>query len=326
VDTHLEKCLEILFDVVKNPSFLSENIRLEKKVISEEIKMVNDNPADNIFNNFYKIVFNGHPLSLSILGTKKSLNRLNAEEIRNYFNTNFNLSDIVLSAAGNIDHNELVERVISNLDGNESKLKNKKYPISTGGSAYKVKKCFYKGKTEASHICYGGLGCNRQSKDRYPLSIFTNILGGSMSSRLFQKVREDKGLSYNIFASNNQYTDTGIVVIYAATSHGNVNKVINLINLEIADIKKNGIKEEELEIAKENTKGNIVLGVEDISSRMFRLGKALLIDGNVMTIDEILKKIDSVKLSDVNYAAEKYFQPEKMSIAIIDKTRNGRLK
>jgi len=326
VDTHLEKCLEILFDVIKNPSFLFENIRLEKKVISEEIKMVNDNPADNIFNNFYKIIFNGHPLSLSILGTKKSLSGLNAEDIRNYFNTNFNLSGIVLSAAGNIEHGGLVEKVKANLDGTECKSKNKKYHKSIDSSAYRVKKCFYKGKTEASHICYGGLGCNRQSKDRYPLSIFTNILGGSMSSRLFQKIREEKGLSYNIFASNNQYTDTGIVVIYAATSPGNVNKVINFINLEIADIKKNGIKLEELEIAKENTKGNIVLGVEDISSRMFRLGKALLIDGSVMTIDEILGKIDAVKLKDVNYIAEKYFQPEKMSIVIIDKTVNGRIR
>ena len=286
--------------------------------------MVNDNPADNIFNNFYKIIFNGHPLGLSILGTKKSLKNLDSEEIRNYFNENFNLSGIVLSAAGNINHDELVEKVMSNLDGNEQKLGNVKYFKDIKNFPYKVKSRVYKGKTEASHICYGGLGCKRMSEDKYPLAIFTNILGGSMSSRLFQKIREEKGLSYNIFASNNQYTDTGIVVIYAATSPGNVNKIINLINLEIADIKKNGIKQEELEIAKENTKGNIVLDVEDISSRMFRLGKALLIDGSVMTIDEILGKIDAVKLEDVNYVAEKYFQTEKMSIVIIDKNVNGR--
>lgn len=326
VDTHLEKCLEILFDVIKNPSFLSENIKLEKKVIYEEIKIVKDNPADNIFNNFYNIVFNGHPLSLSILGTKKSLNGLNSEEIRNYFNSNFSLSGIVLSSAGNIDHSKLVERVRFNLNWVESKLRNQKHVENPKNLVYKIKKRFYKGKTEASHICYGGIGCNRRSEDRYPLSIFTNILGGSMSSRLFQKIREDKGLSYNIFSSNTQYTDAGIVVIYAATSTGNVNKVINLINSEVADIKKNGIKPEELEIAKENTKGNIVLGVEDISSRMFRLGKALLVDESVMTIDEILGKIDAIKLREVNNVAEKYFRPDEMSLVIIDKTGNGRQK
>jgi predicted Zn-dependent peptidase len=305
---------------------LPENIKLEKKVILEEIKMIKDNPSDDIFNYFYDIVFKGHPLSIPILGTKKSLSALAVEDIDDYFHHNFSSNGIVLSAAGNIDHNTLVEMVKKNLaliPANINRSERIESPVENRPK--KIIKT-YKGKTEASHICYGGLGCSRKSPDKYPLSLFTNILGGSISSRLFQKIREEKGLSYTIFASNTQYADAGVVMIYAATSASGVNKVIDLINAEIEDIKKNGIKPEELEIAKENTKGSIVLGVEDISSRMFRLGKASLMDSNVLTIDEILKRIDKVELKSVNDIVYKYFEPEKMDMVLIGKTTNGRPK
>jgi len=286
--------------------------------------MVKDNPSDNIFNYFYDTIFPGHPLSLSILGTRKSLMSLSSNQINSFFSDNFNLGGVVLSAAGNIKHKDLVEKVNQNI----LELKEKKFfPKETAPSQLprttNMKKT-YKGNTEASHICYGGIGCNRRSNDRFGLSLFLNILGGSMSSRLFQKIREERGLSYTIFASGTHYVDTGVIAIYAATSPNNVYKVLDLIESEISDIKSNGIKKEELEIAKENTKGNMVLGVEDISSRMFRLGKALLIDGKVFSINEILKKIDQVKLEDINEIVHKYFQTDKMNLVIIGKTSNGR--
>jgi len=311
---------------VTDPSFLPENIKLEKKVILEEIKMIKDNPSDDIFNYFYDIVFKGHTLSFPILGTKKSLNALAVEDIDDYFHHNFSSNGIVLSAAGNIDHNVLVEMVKKNLESIPSNINRaERIEACVENRGKRITKT-YKGKTEASHICYGGLGCSRKSPDKYPLSLFTNILGGSISSRLFQKIREEKGLSYTIFASNTQYTDAGVVMVYAATSDSKVNKVMDLINAEIEDIKKNGIKPQELEIAKENTKGSIVLGVEDISSRMFRLGKASLMDSNVLTIDEILKRIDKVELKSVNDIVYKYFEPEKMDLVVIGKTPSGRAK
>jgi predicted Zn-dependent peptidase len=326
IDTHLDTCLEILFDVVTGPSFLPENIKLEKKVVLEEIKMIKDNPSDDIFNYFYDIVFKGHPLSFPILGTKKSLNALAIKDIDDYFQHNFSSNGIVLSAAGNIDHTVLVDMVKKNLESiSANKNRSERIEAHVEKRGKRIIKT-YKGKTEASHICYGGLGCSRKSPDKYPLSLFTNILGGSISSRLFQKIREEKGLSYTIFASNTQYTDAGVVMIYAATSDSKVNKVMDLINFEIEDIKKNGIKPQELEIAKENTKGSIVLGVEDISSRMFRLGKASLMDSNVLTIDEILKRIDKVELQSVNDIVYKYFEPEKMDLVIIGKTAGRRPK
>ncbi|MBM3699863.1 MAG: insulinase family protein [Actinobacteria bacterium] len=315
-----------MFDVVINPSFLPENIKLEKKVILEEIKMVKDNPADDIFNYFYKIIFNGHPLSFSILGSTKSLKALNETAISHYYKKNFNPDGIVLAAAGNVNHGALVDMVINNFEGilTEKNHSVAAHPICKPD--YKRRKKIYKSKTEACHICIGGPGCSRVSRDKYPLSLFTNILGGSMSSRLFQKIREEKGLSYAIFASNTQYTDGGVTVIYAATSTQNVSRVMDLIYKEIAMLKKTGIPAEELAIAKENIKGNIVLGVEDISSRMFRLGKALLVDSDVLTIDEILKRIDNVTVKQVNEVISKYFREEDLSSVIISKPSNGRLK
>lgn len=324
IDSHLDKCIEILFDVVTSPSFLPESIKLEKKVVLEELKMVKDNPSDEIFNYFYEVVFNGHPLGLPILGTKKSINLLDFQTIQQYFKNNFNLNKMVISAAGNVKHKVLVELVKSNIEKISDKISfnnNNKKDLETSLNYIKKKK-LYKSKTQTSHLCLGGPGCSRKSSDKYALSLFTNILGGSISSRLFQKVREEKGLSYTIFASNTQYTDTGIIAIYAAASHTNLQRVIDLIISELKLIQKNGINTYELEIAKENTKGAIVLGVEDISSRMFRLGKALLIDGNVLTINEILKKIDATSIEKVNEIADKYFNPDKLSIVVISKNTN----
>jgi predicted Zn-dependent peptidase len=288
--------------------------------------MVRDNPSDIIFNHFYEIIFNNHPLSLFILGTYKSLKRIENNSIRDYFDNNFNLDGIVLSAAGNIDHNELVCKVRQNTEGYINGGKRMQKGNDPDLHRYRRGKKIYKSNMKSNYLCYGSVGCSRSSRDRYPLSLFTNILGGSMSSRLFQKIREEKGLAYTVFASNSQYSDTGVIVIYSATSNTSVHRILDLINSEIIHISKKGISKSELEIAKENTKGNIVLGVEDISSRMFRLGKALLMDGKVLTIDEILKRIDKVRIEQVNDIVKKYFQIDKMSTVIIGKEKIRRPK
>jgi predicted Zn-dependent peptidase len=316
----------VLFDVITNPSFLPENIRMERKVIMEEIKMIKDNPSDDIFNHFYKVIFNKHPLSLYILGTHKSLKGIKYNNIRDYFDSNFNLRGMVLSAAGNIKHKVLIDKVKKYTEGYKNKkMKNYAEPVSCT-DFYRQSKKVYKSNLKSSHLCYGTIGCSRKDPEKYSLSLFTNILGGSMSSRLFQKIREEKGLCYAIFSSNTQYSDAGIIIIYAATSTASIDKIIDLINMELLEIKKKGISERELEIAKENTKGNIVIGVENISSRMFRLGKALLLDGKVLTIDEILKRIDKISLKDINHAFDKYFNIDNMSTVIIAKNQPRRPK
>ncbi len=326
IDTHLEKCAELLFDVVLNPSFLQENLNTEKKIILEEIKMVEDTPSEDIFNYYYELVLNSHPLSLSILGTRQSLQNIQIKDVWDYFNKRFVFKNIVVSAAGNVLHKDLVEAVKKNIDDlvlnglNEKAVIEKEDPLISSGLKI-IKK-----KIKSANICYGGIGCRRSSSDRYPLSVLMNLIGGSMSSRLFQKIREDLGLAYSVFAGNTQYTDAGVIDIYAASDSKNIGKVIEIINDEINDIKKNAVNVIELDRAKENIKGGIVLNIEEISSRMFRFGKSLLIDNEVLPIDDILNKIDLVSIKDIYEISNKYFSPDRKNIAILGEVGKGVLK
>jgi len=324
IDTHLGNCMELLFDILMNPSFKTEHIDTEKKVIVEEIKMVDDNPSDSIMNYFYETVLDGHPLSLPILGTRNSLKEIKKPAILKYFKKEFDMSTAVISAAGNIKHSDLINEVKKHTD----RIAGKKRTSNFSGKKLILKgsiRNIQSNKTSSVHMCFGGLGCRRDSKDKYPLSLFTNLLGGSISSRLFQKIREEEGLAYSIFSSNVQYHDTGIIIIYSASSPKNTDKILKLIKDEITDIRNHGVKDIELKRSRENLKGNIVLGVEDISSRMFRLGKGLLFDKKVLTIDEILKKIDKVERKDLNDIAKKYFKPDKMNLVTLGKLNKGGL-
>jgi len=325
IDTHLEKCIELLFDIMLNPSFLLQHIKTEKKVILEEIKIVEDNPSDNIMNYFYKVVFGKHPLSLPILGTRNSLRNIKRSDILSYFKKKFDISNAVISAAGNIKHKDLVDRVKENIGKMEKRKISDDFTGQKVPDSIRVKKV-YSIKTKSAHLCLGGPGCRRDDGNKYPLSLFTILLGGSMSSRLFQKIREEKGLAYSVYSSNTQYMDTGLVFIYAASSIRSTDMILKLIKNEISDISRNGVKEVELERARENLKGNIVLSVENISSRMFRMGKGLLFNKKILTIDQILKKIDKVKRSDLNMVVDKYFKPDRMSTVILRKSDKGRLK
>jgi predicted Zn-dependent peptidase len=298
-------------------------VKTEKRVILEEIKMMEDNPSDIILNHFYSEVFEGHPLSLPILGTRKTLRKINKKAINNYFSRKFGLTNMVISAAGNVEHNRLVHIIKRYSEKTDSGVTIGDVPAEKLPENGSSDRSIHYGKSKAVHLCLGGLGCDRNNKDRYALSLFTNILGGSMSSRLFQKIREEEGLAYSISASNIQYRDTGMVLLYSASSAKNVRKILGLIQEEINDIREEGVSTEELERARENMKGNIVLAVEDISSRMFRLGKTLLFDKKVLTIDQILKKIDSIKVSDINNIVEKYFYPENLRTIILGKNTEG---
>ncbi len=323
IDENLPECLELLLDIVSNPSFFIEHIKTEKKVVLEEIKMMEDNPSDILLNHFYSEIFNGHPLAYPVLGTRSTLRKINKKSINSYFSDKFGLGNMVISAAGNIEHNRLVGMIKKCSEEIRSGVQNT--DIIKGGTPENGNggRSIHHGKSKATHLCMGGLGCDRSSRERYPLSLFTNLLGGSMSSRLFQKIREEEGLAYSISANNIQYGDTGLLFMYAACSAKNVDKILMLINKEIEDIRKNGVIGEELERARENIKGSIVLSVEDISSRMFRLGKTLLFDKKVLTINQILKKIDTVTIFDINNIVEKYFYPENLSTVILGKNMKG---
>ncbi len=321
IDTHLDKCVELLFDIISNPSFRTEHIKTEKKVVIEEIKMLEESPSENIINYFYESVFNGHSLSMPVMGTKNSVKKISKASILEYFGNVFDISRLVISASGNVKHGDLVEKVKRYAP--EAKKRSKSVDYSSEkklGQARSVKK-IHSNKTSLMHMCFGGPGCSHERTDKYPISLMTNILGGSMSSRIFQKIREEEGLAYSIFSNNVQYIDTGIIVIYAASSPKNIERVLEITKNEIRNVIEYGIKDEEILRAKENLKGGIVLSVEDVSSRMFRLGKALLFDKKVLTINQILKKIDDVKKEDLDSITKRYFDLDKMSLVTMGKIK-----
>ncbi|HAX17842.1 MAG TPA: hypothetical protein DCY00_04520, partial [Actinobacteria bacterium] len=319
IDTHLQKCTELLFDIVFNAVFSAESLATEKKIILEEIKMVEDTPSEDILNYFYEMVLNDHPLSFPILGTRKSLKEIEQKDIISYFNKNYIFKNIVISAAGNVRHKELVDAVKKNIDGFDSKFLNKKEPVLLKDPLPRRNVKIIKKRINASNLCYGTVGCRRSSPDRFPLGLLMNIIGGSMSSRLFQKIREDNGLAYSVYAGNTQYTDTGLIDIYAASDPKNLVKIVEIIENEIKDIKENTINIMELDRAKENIKGSIVLNIEEISSRMFRFGKSLLMDNEILPISYILNKIDKVSSIEIQEIANKYFDPERIDIVIMGK-------
>ncbi len=322
LDNHLDKCFDLLQDVVFNPSFLPENLKLEKRVVKEEIKTIEDDPSDDIFNYFYKVIFGKHPLSLSILGTRNSIKNIKNKDIWDYYNHKFSLNNIVISAAGNIKHENILEMISTYLKSQNNNRHEKTYEAQSSPKARKIKRIYFK-ENKAANICYGTIGCDRNSKDKYPLALVINILGGSMSSRLFQKIREEKGLAYSVYSQNTQYFDTGLISIFAATNPKNAFKVIDLIEKEIKKIKKSFVTKEELEISKENIKGSIVLSFENISSRMFRLGKSLIVSNKIISLNDILAKIDKVSIDDIRSAVDKYFDLNKMSYVILGEISKG---
>lgn len=319
LDTHLEKCTELLFDIVFNPVFSEDSLSTEKKIILEEIKMVEDTPSEDILNYFYEAVLADHPLSFPILGTRKSLEEIRQKDIMDYFNKNYVFKNIVISAAGNVRHKELVDAVKRNIDGFDAKFCKEKELSFLKEPLPNKKVKIIKKRINASNLCYGTLGCRRTSPDRFPLGLLMNIIGGSMSSRLFQKIREDNGLAYSVYAGNTQYADTGLIDIYAASDPKNLVKIVDIIENEIRDIKENALSSSELERAKENIKGSIVLNIEEISSRMFRFGKSLLMENEILPISDILNKIEMIKTNEIQEIANKYFVPERIDIVIMGK-------
>ncbi len=322
LDNHLDRCFDLLQDVVFNPSFLQENLKLEKRVVKEEIKTIEDDPSDDIFNYFYKAIFGRHPLSLSILGTRNSIKNIKNEDVWDYYNKKFSLANIVISAVGNIKHENILDMISTYLKSQNNNIHKNGHSLQAAPKPREIKRIVFK-ENKAANICYGTIGCDRNNIDKYPLSLVINILGGSMSSRLFQKIREERGLAYTVYSHNTQYLDTGLITIFAATNPKNTFKVVDLIEKEIKKLKKSFIGKEELEISKENIKGSIVLSFENISSRMFRLGKSLIASNQIISLNDILAKIDKVTTDDLEYAIDKYFDLNKMSYVILGEVSKG---
>lgn len=319
LDKHLPLAIELLSDMITNSLFDEEEINKEKGVVKEEIKMYLDSPEDVTYDLLSEMMFEGTPLSLPILGSYDTVDNLNRETILEFYNKNYLANDMVISIAGNFDYNGTFK--LLNDSFRSVPAKNKVEDLSINPNfKQKVDGCYK--DIEQLNFCIGMKGIKRDSDDIYPLLIMNNIFGGSMSSRLFQRIREERGLVYSIYSHIASFKDTGIFTIYAGLGREQLIEVVQLIRKNIEDMKKNLITKDELERSKEQLKGNYILGLEGTFSRMLDLGKSKLLLNRIVTLDEVLEKIDRVEMDDIERVVHKVFNKDKYNIAYVGNVNN----
>lgn len=314
LDTHFDIALDVLADMFFNSTFSSVEIDKERGVVLEEINMYEDSPEDLVHDLFSQAVWSGNPLGMSILGTEESLENIDRDKILEYFNENYLPKNIVISVVGNFKHSEVVEKIkgyfenVLHRDSSSPQIL-----IPSFESKYTLKSKV----TEQAHLCLGFNGLDIKNKAFYPMLILNNVFGGAMSSRLFQKIREDRGLAYSVFSYPASFEDCGLFSIYAGSKPDNLKNVAELIMEEIRNMKEGGITEEELYDSKEQLKGSYILGLESTSGRMISIGKSELLLDKIYAPAEILEKIDEVDMDSVNDIIKYLFDIDRMGAAVI---------
>lgn len=314
LDTHLDLALDILSDMLLASKFATEDIGREREVVLEEVHMYEDTPDELVHDIHLSRIWKDHPLGRNILGSKESIASFNRDMVSQYYRNFYTPDNIVIAAAGNLDHDKLADmatRYFSGMAGMKSITPPKKAPVLSLSRTVQTK------DTEQVHLCLGTLGVPQNSPEMYKIHILNNILGGGISSRLFQSVREDRGLAYSIYSYQTNYSDAGLFTIYAGTRPANAEEVIQLILKNLSEIKYAGITAEELRKSKEQLKGSLLLGLESSSSRMSRIGKMEITLGKFIPLDEVVEKIDKVTLSDVKEAAERLFRDDLLCFTAV---------
>jgi predicted Zn-dependent peptidase len=314
LDEKVEEAFEIMADMLLRSLLNPKDIDAERRVILEEIAMHEDSPDDIIHDLFVAALWESHPLGQSVLGHQNVIRTLGSDEIGRYFKDFYRPENTVIAAAGNIDHAKVVDLVERLMDNDGGGARHERHSVLPEIRPHTV---VYNRPTEQAHIVLGTQGLPRQHPSRFALAVLDNILGGGMSSRLFQKIREERSLAYSIFSYHSMYVETGLVAIYAGTNPENTSSVLELIKEEIAFLLDKGITEDELERAKGHIKGNLVLSLEDSGSRMTRLGKAEICQGEILSLDALLERIDRVTSDDVQQLAKDLFGPRKLVVTAI---------
>jgi len=311
LDTHADMALEVLADMYFNSVFDEEELKKEKNVVLEEIKMYDDTPDDIVHDLLSKAVFENHPLGYPILGTEGTLSTFTGDTLREYMFEHYTPENTVISIAGNIEESFIseVEKYFGSYEAGKNELEIVKPSFHANNLSRKK-------ETEQAHLCLGFNGLQVGHDKMYSLVALNNILGGSMSSRLFQDVREQKGLAYSVFSYHSAFQDNGIVTIYAGTGAKQLDELYETIQTTLATLKREGITEKELLNSKEQLKGSLMLSLESTNSRMSRNGKNELLLGKHRSLDDIIAEIDRVTKEDVDFMANQIFT-DTFSISLI---------
>ena len=309
LDGHLERAFDVLQDMVLRPAY--PDIDSERQVVIEEIAMYEDEPQDKVHDVLAGAIFGDHPLGRPIIGRAEVVSSVPVPQIAEWHDTRYVPGKVVVAAAGNLDHDRIVRMVDAAVGGAGGREPDG--PASPNGAGTVVR--FHRKETEQYHLCLGGPGIPRGDERRFALRVLDTILGGSTSSRLFQEVREKRGLAYAVYSYASHYADSGQVALYVGTRPENVAEAMDVIGSELRRLQEDGIGEEELERARENVKGRTVLAMESTLTRMNRLGSSVLMDVPLLTVDEVLAAFDAVTLDDVMGLARELWRIERLSAA-----------
>jgi predicted Zn-dependent peptidase len=312
IDDHLVDAFDVMADMVFRPTL--RDMDSERQVILEEIAMYEDDPQEKVFDLLGEVTFGHDPLGRAIIGRAEVISQTPAEQIAAFHRERYRPDNVVISAAGAVDHDALVQLArerTGDLAPNGSSRRADPLAVAPEG----IRRRFERKDTEQYHVCLGATGMSRHDDRRFALRVLDTIFGGTSSSRLFQEVREKRGLAYAVYSFSSAYADTGQVGLYVGTRGDNLVSALTVVGSELRRLREEPATPEELHRAKENLKGRVVLALESTGARMNRLGSEILAGTPLMPIDEVVERIEAVSLEDLAELAEDLWAPERLSAA-----------
>jgi predicted Zn-dependent peptidase len=312
IDEHLVDAFDVMADMVFRPAL--RDMESEREVILEEIAMYEDDPQEKVFDLLGEVTFGDDPLGRAIIGRAEVISQTPAEQIAAFHRERYRPDNVVIAAAGAVDHDALVQLArerIGDLAPNGAARGTHHPAVAPEG----IRRRFERKDTEQYHVCLGSTGMSRHDDRRFALRVLDTIFGGTSSSRLFQEVREQRGLAYAVYSFSSAYADTGQVGLYVGTRGENLVSALSVVGSELRRMREQPATAEELHRAKENLKGRVVLALESTGARMNRLGSEILAGSPLMPIDEVVESIEAVSLDDLAQLAEELWAPERLSAA-----------
>jgi predicted Zn-dependent peptidase len=310
IDEHLVEAFDVMADMVFRPAL--KDVDSERAVILEEIAMYEDDPQEKVFDVLGEAVFAEHPLGRAIIGRAPVIAETPVEEIARFHDARYVPSNVVIAAAGAVEHERLVELAAERVPTTAANGAKPQSPAPVPGAA---RRRFERKDTEQYHVCLGGPGLSRHDERRFAMRVLDTIFGGTSSSRLFQEIRERRGLAYAVYSFTNGYQDSGQVGLYLGTRGDNLAQALEVVGLELQRLGEEPATNDELERAKENLKGRVVLSLESTGARMNRLGSEVLAGAPLLSIDEVVERIEAVTIEDLALLARDLWAADRLSAA-----------
>ncbi len=323
VDEHLPRAMDLIGDCLSHSLFAFEHVEREKQVVTEEIQSYEDNPDEHIQDLVSQCVWRGHPLGTPILGTRETVRAFTAGAIRDRFQASYHAGNLVIAAAGNLTHEEVVDLAERHLELEPSAPA---VPVAGVELDYRPSDVCLERDLAQLNLCLGTPGLSANDPRRFALVVLNGILGGSMSSRIFQRVREEEGLAYSVFTDVEFYRDAGILVCGLAVSPPEGRRALRVVGAEFQRLMRDGVAAEELADMKSQFRGSLLLGLESMGTRMGRLGKGILYYGRPIPAAELLSQVEAVTAEDVVELARELLAPERFSLVALGPLPEGQLR